>query len=509
MNEWYDINELTEKVEELIELGLFDEAMELLEKYSPFFQDEWEFYFLFARIYLEKGENKEAIPYLHKSLRIDNKNLDVLLSLFFAYFQINKTKKATKYLFRAQKYYPDEEPVLSSLIWYYSSINQFDKAIKCFEIALEKGTENPETFRNAAIAYERIGDYENAESCLLTTLQLNPNFDEARDFLSDHYIFIGKPEKAVSLYQEYLKYSPNNIRALSRLVFCLTQCNKLNEALNVAEQITKLYPNSPIGYVDCAYVYLNEEKLDLALLYSEKALNISPLDAEALRVKAIVYSEKKDYKKAQKCFESALLVEPDNPEILRDYYNHLYNCGKFKQMEKIINNVIKLEKPYCIEEYWFLSDYYRERGDNLKAFHYLNKAYKNMPAEKELIPALAEIMINRGHLLLSIPLLKRYEDLSGWNNIMDQFARNKRLKGKWTQEGFRFLRYYGQGLIDFRKYVLHFYIKKYFIAGMILLFPFLAVFSYIIKGLFGVIFISILAVSVAIGWKTAKMIFRW
>ena len=35
-----------------------------------------------------------------------------------------------------------------------------------------------------------------------------------------------------------------------------------------------------------------------------------------------------------------------------------------------VNNVIKLEQPYCTEDYWFLADYYREKEQISKSFHF-------------------------------------------------------------------------------------------------------------------------------------------
>jgi tetratricopeptide (TPR) repeat protein len=271
----------------------------------------------------------------------------------------------------------------------------------------------------------------------------------------------------------------------------------------------RLYPNSPVGYVDCAYAYLNSGRLDLALRSADKALDVSPIDAEALRVKAIAYSEQQANNEAQKAFEAALALEPNNPEIMRDYYHHLRNVGNFPKMVKYAQTVIRMERPYCIEDYWFLADFYREQGDNLKAFHFLHRAYESMPGEKELIPPMIDIMLDTGHVRYTTPFLKHYAEKNGWNDVMIQFARHKRLKGKWNQEGVRFLRYYCQKPADFRKYIFLVHLEKFMIAGLLLLFPFLAAFCFIIKGIPGIIFLTAISVLLAAGWKTAKLLFKW
>jgi tetratricopeptide (TPR) repeat protein len=505
MDEWLELSDLIERIQEMLEMGLYEEARGLLDGYLALYHDEWEIYFLYSRVFLEQNEPRDAIPYLHKSLKFDKKNPDVLLGLFYAYSQLNQMKKASKYIMRAEKYNPDNEPVLSAMIWYCTETNRFDDAVGYFEKAIRSGTDNPETFRNAGIAYERTGRYDNAESCFKTAIQLNPQFDEVRDLLADHYIFLGETQKSITLYRDYLRESPRNVRTLSRLVFCLSQNNQIEDALALAQETIRLYPNSPVGYVDLAYVYLNSGRIDLALSSANQALDVSPIDAEALRVKAIAYSEKHDYDEAERAFEAALSMDPENAEIMRDYYHHLRTVENFSKMEKLVFTVIKLERPYCIEDYWFLADYYREKGENLKAFHFLHNAYESMPGEKELIPPMVDIMLDAGHVMYSIPFLMRYVEKNGWNEVMNQFARHKRLREKWSREGVRFLRFYGQKSTDFRKYIFLVYFEKFMMLSLVILFPLCAGFFYFLSGISGAIASTAAFLLAAGAWKMTKL----
>ena len=504
MDELLDLSDLVDKIQELLEVGLYDEVLKLLDYYSIFYQDEWEIYFFYSRVYLEQNDPSAAVPYLHKSLNFDKNNVDSLLGLFYAYAQMERIKKGSKYLFRAEKYYPNSEPVLSALIWYYTEINDLESAVSCFEKVEKIGTDNPETLRNAGIAYERIGDYDNAQQCFITALRMNPHFDDVRDLLADHYILVGHVEKSISLYREYLAVSPKNIRALSRLVFCLSENNQAEEALALSQETIKLYPNSPVGYVDCSYVYLNIGKYDEALTFAAKALDISPIDPEAFRVRGIANSEKQLPEEAQQAFEAALGLDPKNPEIMRDYYHHLRNAGDFVKMEKLVNRVIKQEFPYCIEDFWFLAEYHRDNGDNLKAFHFLHKAFTSMPGEKELIPPMVDILLDTGHVLYSVPFLMSYVERSGWNDTMNQFARHNRLKGKWSQEALRFLRFHGQNPSKYRNYIFLRYFEKFCAIAFGLFLPCALAFFYFLIGLRGIVYVFAGAAGVLGMWLATK-----
>jgi tetratricopeptide (TPR) repeat protein len=465
MDEWLDFSDFVEKAQELIDMGLFDDAQALLDQYSQTFTDEWELYFLYSRLYAEQNKPREALPYLHKGLQFEPNNIDCLLGLFYAHAMMNQIEQAGTFLLQAEKFHPDNELVLSALIWYYTEINQLPTAISYFERIRAKGSSNPETYRNAGIAYDRAGSYESATECFRTALDLHPLFDEVRELLSDLYIATGKADKAVELYEQALAESPQNIRYLSRLVFCLSQNNEPEKAAKMAEESIKLYPNSPIGYVDLAYVYLNSGDLDKALPAAERALDIAPLDAEAFRVKAIVFSEKEKNGEAENAFEAALSLDRDNPEILRDYYHHFRQTGNYKKMEELVFKVIEMEAPSCAEDYWFLADFYKEKKDNLKSLHYLIKAYKIRPGEYDLLPMIVDILLESKHVRLSLRFLQQYVERMGWNDTMSQIAGHPQLQSPSIQESLRFLRFTGEKPSDFNRYLFMKYIKEFSAAA--------------------------------------------
>jgi tetratricopeptide (TPR) repeat protein len=508
MDVWPDLPEFSEKIHELIDLGLFDEALKTLDEYGNVFPGEPEILLLFARVYSERNQPDKALEYLHQCRQIDNDNIDCLLGLFYAYSQQNELKKGALYLQRAEKLYPDNDMVMSSLIWYYNELNQFENAIECFERAKRLSTGNPETFRNGGLAYQRLGRLQEAEECYRAALSANPRFDEARDLLADLHIVKNEPEKSVELYRSYLAQSPDNIKCLSRLVFCLCQNGDFQEAVTQGHHTISRYPNSPVGYVDLAYVYLNMNELDKATETIDRALDIAPLDAEALRVRGIIHSEKDQPELAEKTFSDALSLDPDNAEIMRDYYHHLRNTGDCTRMEAMVFSVIKQEYPYCMEDYWFMADYHRETGENIKAFHYLRKAWELMSGETELLPPMIDILLDEGHLSYTTPFLSHYVQRSGWNDVMNEFARHTRMKDVWSQEGLRFLRFYAQRPAEFRTYIFMHYLSHFAKVALIILGLVLVPLSWMLYGVRGLILLGGISAGVIAAWIGVRFLIR-
>jgi tetratricopeptide (TPR) repeat protein len=460
MDQWIDFSELVEKAHDLIDLGLYDEAKAALDRHAGSFPGEWELCFLYSRCFAEQNRPGDAIPWLHKGLRLCPDNVDCLVGLFYAHSMMNRMRRAKYYLFRARECHPGHELVLAAFVWYYSETNDLNAAIACFEQLRDQGTDNPETFCNAGIAYDRAGFHEKAVNCFSTALELYPDYDEARELLADLYIATGRTGEAVTLYRQALAVSPRNIRLLSRLTFCLAENSEHRKARENAEESIRLYPNSPIGHIDLAYLHLNAGALEQALAAAEEALAVSPLDAESCRVKAIVLSEQGDYAGAETAFEKALSLDPGNAETLRDFYHHFRRTGDDGRMEALVAQVIARNDPSCVEEYWFLADHYKEKGKFLRALENLHKAYRIRPGEHVLLSQAADIMIAAGHTGLSLRFLRRYVEITGWNEVMEYVAAYPELRRGPFSEALRFLRFCGSRPADFNRFILNRYLRR-------------------------------------------------
>jgi len=277
---------------------------------------------------------------------------------------------------------------------------------------------------------------------------------------------------------------------MSRLVFCYSQASQFDQASIVAKEIVLRYPNSPVGYVDLAYVHLGSEDYAQAVECADKAIDIAPIDPEAFRVKGIAYSESNAVDNADSAFKKAIELDSENPEILRDYYHFLRKTNRFTEMETWVNKVIELEEPYCVEDYWFLADYFREKGQNTKAFNYLHKAYKNMPNEKELIPPMVDILLERDHTAYALSILRNYVEKKGWNEVMDEFARHSKLRNQWLQEGVRLLRFWSDRPTDYKKFIFKYYIVKFLLLAAVIILPVTLLPVWLLFNTWGIIILS-------------------
>ena len=102
MEEWLEIQDLVDRIEELLDMGLCEDALALLEQYAIFYQDEWEIYFLYSRVYMEQNNPRAAIPHLFKSLQLDKKT-SISCSVFFTLTPSSTSLKKRSNIFCERK----------------------------------------------------------------------------------------------------------------------------------------------------------------------------------------------------------------------------------------------------------------------------------------------------------------------------------------------------------------------------------------------------------------------
>ncbi len=497
MDEWLDYTEFSDRVEELIELGLHEEAEELLERYRDQYSCYWEYWFFSAQIDSEHEEYERAVEELEKALEIDPGNAVCKQNLFSVLRLMEREEEALEYIQKALEEHPKEDFLINSLLQYYIDNAEYKKALLLFRSKAGLLKDNPEGLKYAGAAYYYLGQYEEALKFLKRAYKRDSESSEIRDMLADVLLALGYEDDAVNLYYEFLKRSPKNVYIMSKLISIFTSIRRYQEAKSEAEKLKEYFPRSAVGYVNLAYVYLNSGDPDNALLEANTALNIDSGSIEGLRAKAGAYLEKGYSEPAYQCLLEASGIDPDNVDVLRDMYYYYRTIGNTREMFDCVNRVIELEDPYCLEEYIFLADYYKESGKSLKAFRYLHKAYRLMPREKELLASMADLLISRSHHLYAGSLLYHYIESRGWDSTIFSLYRGSRLKSRNLRESIRFLRFCGEKNLSYRRFIFKYYSGFFSIFGLFLLGTAASLFLIINKMSVaaGVVFVSVVLLS--------------
>lgn len=315
-----------------------------------------------ADYYIEKGNDGEAIKYLHKVL---NASPDMTLAKFrlaVLLAKIGKTDEAEKYFTAILEFLNDKEKlfVLKKLANIAFENKNYDSAEQYFQKAFELDGDVQTAFSLAIVA-ESAGQDDIAVKWYLKILDKRPDFAEARKRLAILYLRKGESDKA------------------------LAQIDKVEELFR---DVT-YYRIKAQAYTD-KKDYASAEKV------LEEAVKLNPAEVKLYIDLALAVDRQKDKKKSESVVKRGLKVFPDEPSLL-NFLGYLYaeqgvNLDEAKTM---ISRALeqKPEEPAYIDSMgWVLY----QQGKFDEAVGYLKSAAQKAPDEKEIIDHLKAVMKKLG-----------------------------------------------------------------------------------------------------------------
>jgi tetratricopeptide (TPR) repeat protein len=260
--------------------------------------------------YSHLGEQRKAIEYYEKALKIDREIGDRrgegadLGNLGVSYSQLGETRKAIEYYEQALKIDREisdryaEGNHLGNLGLEYNHLGETGKAIEYYEKALEISREIGDRrgegnhLGNLGIAYKNLGEPRKAieyyEQILIIHRELGDRRGEGADFgnLGNTYSDMGEPKKAIEYYEKALRISRevgdrrNEGNRLGNLGSAYSRLGEPRKAIEYYEKALRISrevgdrrgEGNALGNLGSAYSHLGEPKK--AIEYYEQALKI-------------------------------------------------------------------------------------------------------------------------------------------------------------------------------------------------------------------------------------------
>ena len=331
-------------------------------------------------------------------------------------------------------------------------------------------------------------------------LEVNPNHYEALFTKTTILEDIGRIEEAINICQEALTRRPDDIWFMSRLATCyaLLGWKKMNtkeenveyyfnEAKSIAERILKRDPHnckakeiiaSVIGIkgdISAALKMIDEAlqtgecehdfgllrlKADLlrdsgeyeeALEIYNELLDVNKLDTNVWNGLTEMWLAIGEYKKALESAKMAYFLNPYNTEVIINYVNALRKNKKYKEVQRILNNALKLypnNLDFLLEKaiselvagkyeeakknylkivslnpsranisvwwpVWFGLGYIEYvNGNYSKAMEYARRALKFNPTASDSLDLMAKIYIKQGEIQKALECYKKIYETS-------------------------------------------------------------------------------------------------
>jgi len=119
-------------------------------------------------------EHQQVINIFKKTLKIDKKNIDIMVTLSDAYAYLNNFKKSISFCKKALKLDPSKRELWELLGDTYNEAKEYKKAIKAYKKAIKLGLKTVHIWYKLGSSYEEKGDLDLSYRSYLRALWLKP-----------------------------------------------------------------------------------------------------------------------------------------------------------------------------------------------------------------------------------------------------------------------------------------------------------------------------------------------
>ncbi len=275
-----NIHNAFQKVLGFVDVGKFDEAIELCDRIIDRRPDIIAGYDMLAQIYEDLKLYDENIELMQKKLALLPDDIGILKYLAETCTLAEDYPQAVGYMKIILKLEPDNIEAYSKLIDIYIETESYDEAIALVEQRLTLSPENVGILKLLARLYNMAQNYPQTIDTLNTLVKLEPDLARTYLRLAKNYLLINDPRNALQNYLKALQLEPENLPARIGAADIYNKTGKLKQAVEHYEIALKQNPNLAVKHNTVAWIQatsLDPELYDprSALIHAQKAVELS------------------------------------------------------------------------------------------------------------------------------------------------------------------------------------------------------------------------------------------
>lgn len=324
--------ELYKTALKMMDEGLVDEALDLLEKHAEQSDDDEKY--LIADLYYERGFYNEAIKLLNQLL----------------------------------KKYPEEGEIITKLAEMHIELEEDEFAIQLLNDIPKDDPYYVAALIQLADLYQVQGLFEVSEQKLLEAKKLAPD-EKVIDFaLGELFFSIGDFGRAITNYEKLdPKEKINDISIIERLAECHALLGNYEKALNYYHDLDREDPDFLFKY---GYIAYHAERHEIAINEWEKLLEIDPYYHSAYAQLANTYIEQKMFDKAHETVMKGLKYDEFNKELYFIAGQLSVQNNNDEDAIKYLQKAIELDQDYQ-DAILLLTELYAENNEHEKIIELL------------------------------------------------------------------------------------------------------------------------------------------
>jgi len=303
----------------LAELGKYDEAREVLQKFAGLDDDES------LRFVSEIDTSQEALPHVvlggsqlgrldfdevmatcRAGLEADPNSCALHCLRAIALLERGEIAAAEKSLERAVELAPDVGAIHNFIGTSLMQRGRIDQAIPYLRKAVELDPSDATAHSNLGASLSESGDYEAALVSCKKAIELKPRYAMGWNNLGTVYDRLGDADKAEEQFRKTLDLDPENLQALRNLATILRKLGEFDEAIAITQELSE-----PESYRQLGRALMMAGKSEQAIETLQRALALKPEWGEIHDDLGVLLADMARYGEARKSFESAVTHAPN------------------------------------------------------------------------------------------------------------------------------------------------------------------------------------------------------
>ncbi|MEJ2366905.1 MAG: tetratricopeptide repeat protein [Acidobacteriota bacterium] len=279
------------KIEELIDKGHYQQAVDLAQKFIKNKQETYPLYLDLGVAYYKMKKFPEALQAFEKAASLnpfDSKALEYEISVYYAMGDTAKVISTSEQVLQTN---PDNKEILYNLGHLYEKQGDMDKAMEKYNQLIDVDPKYKGVGYDVGVMLYKKDKYDQSIQVLEKTRTADPDNAKVLLALGQDYIKTKNYEKAVPVLQDYVKKTDRDVfkpAVLKNIAVIQTKMKKYDEAAATCDQILALRPNDESAILMKAQSLLDAKDYDKALPVLKQYLSVSQNQDTKKKVEKLV-----------------------------------------------------------------------------------------------------------------------------------------------------------------------------------------------------------------------------
>ena len=347
-----------------------EEALIALNKAKEIKPDYFTPYFNIAAYYSSKADYDKAIAEYQEILKIDQENLQALLTAAALYELKGDDTSARNYFINASM------------------------------------TKDPRAFLALSQYYLRAKKYDEAPKTLDAALQLYPSNPAILEMKGRLLVDNGATAEAASIFKDLEKVKPG--RGIPLLVKAYLKDGETGKAVTLAKKIINNNPKRSYGYLLLSDIYISEKNYTASEQVLRDGLKNSTQKDLVLKMRLGNVQERMgNHELAGKIYKEMEKKYPDNSQVAFALASLSDRSGNKREALKLYQEILDKDKNNAPSLNNLAYLYAENYSDPEKALELAMQAYRKKPNSPEVMDTLGYVLLQNGKSEQAFKLLKK------------------------------------------------------------------------------------------------------